>query len=161
MQLIIVTGLSGSGKSIAIRVLEDCGYYCVDNLPVDFLKEVALGLKDHGHKKVAMAIDARSRLNLASAEEQVNALKCAGCDVRPLFLTASTPALIARFSETRRRHPLTISAEESGTGLTLSEAVEKELPYSFWRRPLRARGFEGALGRLPRLQAQPKTGHSR
>ena len=97
MQLIIVTGLSGSGKSIAIRVLEDCGYYCVDNLPVDFLKEVALGLKDHGHKKVAMAIDARSRLNLASAEEQVNALKRAGCDVRPLFLTASTPALIARF----------------------------------------------------------------
>ena len=138
MQLIIVTGLSGSGKSIAIRVLEDCGYYCVDNLPVDFLKEVALGLKDHGHKKVAMAIDARSRLNLASAEEQVNALKCAGCDVRPLFLTASTPALIARFSETRRRHPLTISAEESGTGLTLSEAVEKErellapiAPYSY------------------------------
>ena len=105
MQLIIVTGLSGSGKSITIRVLEDCGYYCVDNLPVDFLKEVALGLKDHGHKKVAMAIDARSRLNLASAEEQVNALKRAGCDVRPLFLTASTPALIARFSETRRRHP--------------------------------------------------------
>lgn len=138
MQLIIVTGLSGSGKSIAIRVLEDCGYYCVDNLPVDFLKEVALGLKDHGHKKVAMAIDARSRLNLASAEEQVNALKCAGCDVRPLFLTASTPALIARFSETRRRHPLTISAEESGTGLMLSEAVEKErellapiAPYSY------------------------------
>ena len=85
-----------------------------------------------------MAIDARSRLNLASAEEQVNALKCAGCDVRPLFLTASTPALIARFSETRRRHPLTISAEESGTGLTLSEAVEKErellapiAPYSY------------------------------
>ena len=59
MRLVIVTGLSGAGKSVAIRQLEDSGYYCVDNLPVPFIEEVALDLKQHGYQRVAMAIDAR------------------------------------------------------------------------------------------------------
>ena len=126
MRLVIVTGLSGAGKSVAIRQLEDSGYYCVDNLPVPFIEEVALDLKQHGYQRVAMAIDARSRMNLEELRDHLEALQKAGVDVKSLFLTASVTTLIQRFSETRRRHPLTIPTEAGTAGLTLSEAVKKE-----------------------------------
>ena len=90
-QLIIVTGLSGSGKSIAIRQLEDSGYYCLDNLPADFLQSVVAHLAQHGLKKLAVSIDARSQVNLETARSAMQQLAGAGCDVRVLFLTASTP----------------------------------------------------------------------
>ncbi len=126
MRLVIVTGLSGAGKSVAIRQLEDSGYYCVDNLPVPFINEVALDLQQHGYQRVAMAIDARSRMNLAELKTGLDNLVAAGVEVRSLFLTASIPTLIQRFSETRRRHPLTIPGADSEAGLTLAEAVKKE-----------------------------------
>ena len=126
MRLVIVTGLSGAGKSVAIRQLEDSGYYCVDNLPVPFIEEVALDLKQHGYQRVAMAIDARSRMNLEELRDHLEALQKAGVDVKSLFLTASVTTLIQRFSETRRRHPLTIPTEAGAAGLTLAEAVKKE-----------------------------------
>ena len=122
-RVIIVTGLSGSGKSIAIRQLEDSGYYCIDNLPSDFLSIVVVDLARHGHTRIAVSIDARSQLNLAAAQVEFDKLKAEGFDVRVLFLTASTPELVQRFSETRRRHPLTII---NGSTLSLSEAISRE-----------------------------------
>ena len=116
MKLIIVTGLSGSGKSVAIRQLEDSGYYCIDNLPLSFLIPVAKALQQT-QDYVAFAVDARSDFEGYAPEkliEELNAQK--DWDVRVLFLTASTQELIQRFSETRRRHPLTLrfSATPSG-----------------------------------------------
>lgn len=125
-QLIIVTGLSGSGKSIAIRQLEDSGYYCLDNLPADFLQSVVTHLAEHGNKRLAVSIDARSQLNLQTAKEAITHLQEQGCDVRVLFLTASTPELVRRFSETRRRHPLTGSKENGTADRTLDEAIGLE-----------------------------------
>ena len=122
-RVIIVTGLSGSGKSIAIRQLEDSGYYCIDNLPSDFLSIVVVDLARHGHTRIAVSIDARSQLNLAAAQVEFDKLKAEGFDVRVLFLTASTPELVQRFSETRRRHPLTIV---NGSTLSLSEAISRD-----------------------------------
>ena len=126
LRLVIVTGLSGAGKSVAIRQLEDSGYYCVDNLPVDFITKVVRDLQQHGYERVAMAIDARSRMNLDLLKKALDELSKSGVDVRSLFLTASVPTLIQRFSETRRRHPLTLAAADTGNGLTLAEAVKRE-----------------------------------
>jgi len=119
MQLVLVSGLSGSGKSIALDVLEDAGFYCVDNLPATLL-DGALGfLLDAGHERIAVSVDARSAA-LSSLPERLAALKGRGIDVRLLFLEAGAATLLKRFSETRRRHPL------AGAGLTLGEAIERE-----------------------------------
>lgn len=119
MQIILVSGLSGAGKSIALDVLEDGGYYCVDNLPATLLMDVVSFLADAGHERVAVSVDARSTA-LAALPENVARLKARGADCRVLFLEANPPALVRRFSETRRRHPLTVE------GLTLAEAIERE-----------------------------------
>jgi UPF0042 nucleotide-binding protein len=119
MQLILVSGLSGSGKSIALDVLEDAGFYCIDNLPASLLDDVLAFVSGVGHDRVAVAVDARSAA-LASLTEQVGALKARGIDCRLLFLEATAPTLLRRYSETRRRHPL------AGAGLTLAEAIEQE-----------------------------------
>ena len=118
-ELIVVSGLSGSGKSIALKVLEDAGYYCVDNLPATLLLEVADFLAlEAGQERVAISVDARSA-SLPALPENVERLKSRGFDCRVLYLEANTPTLLRRFSETRRRHPL------SGE-LTLPEAIERE-----------------------------------
>ncbi|MGA7984026.1 MAG: RNase adapter RapZ [Burkholderiales bacterium] len=119
MQLILVSGLSGSGKSIALNVLEDGGYYCVDNLPATLLVQVADFLQEAGHERVAVSVDARSAA-LPALPENVSRLKARGIDCRVLFLEASVQTLLRRFSETRRRHPLTVA------GLALAEAIERE-----------------------------------
>lgn len=126
MQLILVTGLSGSGKSIAIRQLEDSGYYCVDNLPAEFLLPVARRLAISNETRAAVAIDGRSIATLEETVSALEVLRSEGFDVRVLFLTASIEALIQRFSETRRRHPFSIRAEHTGHTLTLREAVQSE-----------------------------------
>jgi RNase adapter protein RapZ len=113
-----VSGLSGSGKSIALKVLEDAGYYCVDNLPATLLLEVVDFLREAGHERVAVSVDARSAA-LAALPERIARLKERGVDCRVLYLEANTPALLRRFSETRRRHPL-------GGQQTLPEAIERE-----------------------------------
>ena len=119
MNLVLVSGLSGSGKSIALHVLEDDGYYCVDNLPATLLLEVVDFLADAGHDRVAVSIDARSAA-LPALPEHLARLRERGFDCRVLYLEASSATLLRRFSETRRRHPL------AATGLTLSEAIERE-----------------------------------
>ena len=126
MKLIIVTGLSGSGKSVAIRQLEDSGYYCIDNLPLSFIVLVANALRE-SQEFVAFAIDARSDFTRAQDPDVLlKELKAQGWDVKILFLTASTDELIQRFSETRRRHPLTLRLTDDGQKVTLSEVIEKE-----------------------------------
>jgi RNase adapter protein RapZ len=119
MQLILVSGLSGSGKSIALNVLEDAGHYCVDNLPGTLLLEVVDFLAEAGHDKAAISVDARSAA-LAALPEHLAALRQRGVDCRVLYLEARTPTLLRRFSETRRRHPL------ASATLSLSEAIERE-----------------------------------
>ncbi len=126
MQLILVTGLSGSGKSIAIRRLEDCGCYCIDNLPAEFLLPVARSLKASGTRAAAVAIDARSHASFESTAGTLKKLEGEGFDIRVLFLTATTPEIIRRFSETRRRHPLSTLAEDADQEVTLQEAIKLE-----------------------------------
>ncbi len=141
MHLIVVSGLSGSGKSIALNVLEDAGYYCVDNLPATLLLEVVDFLADAGHDKAAISVDARSAA-LPALPENIAALKARSVDCRVLYLEAGTPSLLRRFSETRRRHPL------AGANLPLSEAIERE-------RTLLAR--VAALGhRIDTSELQPR-----
>jgi len=119
VQLVLVSGLSGSGKSIALRVLEDAGYYCVDNLPANFLMETVDFLADAGHERAAVSVDARSAA-LPALPEHIAELSRRGVDCRVLYLEANPAALLRRFSETRRRHPL------AGPGMTLAEAIERE-----------------------------------
>jgi UPF0042 nucleotide-binding protein len=123
VQLVLVSGLSGSGKSIALDVLEDSGYYCVDNLPATLLLDVARFLYDGGQDRVAVSVDARS-VALASLPKHLEALKALGAETRVLFLEASAETLLRRFSETRRSHPLAGSGPAKG--LTLGEAIERE-----------------------------------
>ena len=123
MQLVLLSGLSGSGKSIALDVLEDSGYYCVDNLPATLLLDVVRFLGDAGHDRVAISVDARS-VALSSLPEHLAALKARGVQTSLLFLEASGATLLRRFSETRRSHPLAGSGP--APGLTLNEAIERE-----------------------------------
>jgi len=111
--------MSGSGKSIALTVLEDAGYYCVDNLPAALLAEVVRFLAEAGHAHVAVSVDARS-VALSALPKSLAALRARGINSRLLYLEASQQSLLRRFSETRRRHPL------AGQGLTVAEAIERE-----------------------------------
>jgi UPF0042 nucleotide-binding protein len=120
MQLVLISGLSGSGKSIALNVLEDSGYYCVDNLPGQLLQESAELLRRAGHERVAVSIDARTGDSLERVPEYVAALKKQGVDLRLLFLDAKNDTLIRRFAETRRRHPLATGSR------TLEECLARE-----------------------------------
>ena len=126
MQLTLVTGLSGSGKSIAIRQLEDSGCYCIDNLPAEFLLPVAESLAASGTRSAAVAIDARSHATFEGTLKTLDTLKGKGFDIRVLFLTASSAELVRRFSETRRRHPLSTHAQHLAQEVTLQEAIGKE-----------------------------------
>ncbi len=128
MRIILITGISGSGKSVALNALEDGGYYCVDNLPPRFLPDLAAYLASEGQQRLAVAIDARSSLSLDEVPDIINRLS-RDYDLRVLFLNASTQSLIQRFSETRRRHPLSGSpVQEANVGMLnlLGEAIERE-----------------------------------
>ena len=120
MQLILITGLSGSGKSVALNVLEDAGFYYVDNLPARLLPQTVGFLAGAGHPRAALSIELRSAEVLAELPRQLADFRARGHDVRVLFLEAKTDTLIKRFSETRRRHPL------SDDGRTLTECIERE-----------------------------------
>jgi UPF0042 nucleotide-binding protein len=106
MRIVLITGISGSGKSVALNVLEDLGYYCVDNLPPALLPHLVSTLVGEGLRSLAVAVDARSAESLATLPTDVAHLREEGHDVRVMFLTANTHSLVARFSETRRSHPL-------------------------------------------------------
>lgn len=120
MQLILISGLSGSGKSIALKALEDSGYYCVDNLPPTLLTPTMAFYRDHGYQHIAISVDTRGGPTLAALPDAMREVAEQGVDVRLLFLEAKTETLVNRFSETRRRHPL------SGPGLTVAECIRQE-----------------------------------
>ncbi|KAA8919451.1 MULTISPECIES: RNase adapter RapZ [Xanthomonas] len=121
--LVIVSGLSGSGKSVALKTFEDLDYYCVDNLPVELLPAFVKSLvrEDAGPSKLAVGIDVRSRhSDLSQLSRWREAVAQFGLDARLLFFDANDEALIKRYADTRRRHPL------SRQGLSLPEAIERE-----------------------------------
>jgi UPF0042 nucleotide-binding protein len=120
VQIVLVSGLSGSGKSIAVAVLEDAGYYCVDNLPLAMLQPLVDYLTREGHTRIAIAIDARSSASFAQLPQIAEMLRRQGADLRVIFLEAKTLTLVQRFSETRRRHPL------SSDTVSLQEAIQFE-----------------------------------
>lgn len=128
IDLILITGMSGSGKSIALSALEDLGYYCVDNLPPELLEAFIEVEQTHRVEKVAIAMDVRSGVSLPGLPGQLRALRQhPGRQVRltTLFLDADTDTLVRRFSETRRRHPLSLNPEDVQRG-ALVEAIEQE-----------------------------------
>ncbi len=120
MQLIVISGLSGSGKSIALNVLEDSGYYCVDNLPAKLLTGLTQFLAQEGYERVAVSIDVRSGATLSELPGYLNELRKNGVEVHLGFLDAKTDTLVKRYSETRRRHPLADDMR------TLPESIELE-----------------------------------
>jgi len=104
-RLVVITGLSGSGKSTGARALEDAGFFVVDNLPLPLLPDF-LALTDRGYRHVAVVVDARSRDFLSGVQTILDSLKLSGMAPEVLFFEASDAELVRRFSETRRRHPL-------------------------------------------------------
>jgi UPF0042 nucleotide-binding protein len=121
-QLIIVTGLSGSGKSIALRALEDSGYYCIDNLPATMLPSLSEHLTTVNHNLVAISIDSRSAA-IETLPAYIELLKSQNVDTRVLYLESNVETLVKRFSETRRKHPLS----KDTTTLAESIAFERDL----------------------------------
>ncbi|MFO0577131.1 MAG: RNase adapter RapZ [Polyangia bacterium] len=106
MRILVVTGVSGAGKSTALRALEDVGFYCVDNLPLPLLNQFVTLLGQSGQQQAALVIDAREGEYLAGFRAAMADLRAAGHDLEVLFLDAPDDVLLRRFSETRRRHPL-------------------------------------------------------
>lgn len=125
LEIVLITGMSGSGKSVALHALEDAGYYCVDNLPPELLTPFAALDKQHGARKVAIAMDVRSATSLPLVPKQLRQLRAQGVAVQSLFLDANTDTLVRRFSETRRLHPLSRS-DASDQHRALVEAIELE-----------------------------------
>jgi UPF0042 nucleotide-binding protein len=126
MQLVVLSGVSGSGKSVALKALEDAGYFCVDNLPADLIEPLANYAKERREERVAISADARSRESLGRLPELVEKERARGTDVRVIFLDANDQSLVRRFSETRRPHPL------MQEGLTLPEAIAEERRLLSW-----------------------------
>jgi UPF0042 nucleotide-binding protein len=133
LEAVLITGMSGSGKSVALRALEDAGYYCVDNLPPELLLPFVALEQQNNAQRVAIAMDVRSATSLPLVPDQLKALRSQGVIVRPLFLDATTDTLVRRFSETRRRHPLSSNRaavegdEPGGDGQhALVDAIELE-----------------------------------
>jgi UPF0042 nucleotide-binding protein len=124
LRLVIISGVSGSGKSVALHVLEDLGFYCVDNIPVALLKPFVDELvwrKDPAFENVGIGLDARSRASdLAHVPTLVQTLREGGLAVEIIFLQTDNKVLLSRFSETRRKHPL------SDEKTSLEEAIAKE-----------------------------------
>ena len=120
MHILIISGLSGSGKSIALNLLEDAAYYCVDNLPPQLLQPLVDQLGQQGYGKIAVAIDIRGGGGIETLPQQLDTLRAQKHDVQFLFLDSKTETLRKRYSETRRRHPL--ASDER----TLSESIAEE-----------------------------------
>jgi RNase adapter protein RapZ len=106
MEIVLITGMSGSGKSVALHALEDAGYFCVDNLPPELLLPFVALEQKHRAQRLAIAVDVRSASSLHQVPELLETLRQQGIDVKSLFLDATTDTLVHRYSETRRKHPL-------------------------------------------------------
>ena len=134
MKIVLFTGMSGSGKSVALNVLEDAGYFCIDNLPVAFLGQAVKNLAAQSQTLLAVAADARTAGSLTNLAATLHEIRTAGHELKVLFLNARDEILVQRYSETRRRHPLSHSLgralgqsiSESGSTQTLLECILKE-----------------------------------
>lgn len=127
LELVVITGMSGSGKSVALRALEDAGYYCVDNLPPELLLSFVALEERIQARRVAIAMDVRSAQSLPLVPTDLRELRQRGIEVRSLFLDSTTDTLVRRFSETRRRHPLSaLSDAAADLQRALVEAIELE-----------------------------------
>ncbi|HEY9239134.1 MAG TPA: RNase adapter RapZ [Burkholderiaceae bacterium] len=126
--MVLVSGISGSGKSVALHALEDAGFFCVDNLPPELLREFLRLEHDRQERRLAIAVDVRSAGSLPHLLPLIQQLRGEGIAVQVIFLDASTDALVRRFSETRRPHPLSSEARASGadTRHALVDAIEIE-----------------------------------
>ena len=127
MRLILVSGVSGSGKSVALHMLEDLEYYCMDNIPAALLKPFishTLRSTDNLYNRVAVGLDARNtRAEIATVPALITELRASGIACEMLFLTASDESLLRRYAETRRNHPLS----RDGMGLRESIALERDV----------------------------------
>jgi UPF0042 nucleotide-binding protein len=140
LALVILTGISGSGKSVALHALEDAGYYCIDNLPPELLGSLIALEEQRLTPRLAVAIDIRSAQSLSTLPAQLQTLnQRAGLELKTIFLDASADTLLRRFSETRRMHPLTMRQAQKKNPLQktfeegqptpaspLAEAIEQE-----------------------------------
>ena len=130
MKVVLVTGMSGSGKSVALNVLEDSGYLCIDNLPAVFLEQTVQHLHEQGQKQLAIAVDARTAGSLRHLAKSLEELRKAGHPLQVIFLNARDDTLLQRYSETRRRHPLsrefTDSVSEEAAVPTLQDCIRLE-----------------------------------
>jgi UPF0042 nucleotide-binding protein len=124
-EVVLVTGISGSGKSVALHALEDAGYFCVDNLPPELLREFVRLEHARDTHRIAVAVDVRAARSLPALVPLMDEMRAEGVLIRSLFLDASTDALVRRFSETRRPHPLANPAA-SDTQHALIDAIELE-----------------------------------
>ncbi len=129
MEIVLITGMSGSGKSVALNALEDAGYFCVDNLPPELLLSlVALERQQHA-RRLAIAIDVRSATSLPLLPQHFATLRQQGVAIKSLFLDASTDTLVRRYSESRRKHPLSqksARATDFDQQRALVDAIEQE-----------------------------------
>lgn len=126
LRLVVITGLSGAGKSHALKCFEDVGYFCVDNLPPDLIPSLLDSARARGEQRVAISADARSRDQLASLPAIVEKERGRGTDVRVVFLDSSDESLVRRFNESRRPHPL------AGQGRELKDAIAEERRLLGW-----------------------------
>ena len=125
MEIVLITGMSGSGKSVALRALEDYGFYCVDNLPPELLIPFVELEQERNEERVAIAIDVRSANSLPLMPDQLMKLTNMGFKTTSIFLDSSSDTLLRRYSETRRRHPLSGRVASEGE-LALTESIEFE-----------------------------------
>ena len=155
MEIVLITGMSGSGKSVALRALEDSGFYCVDNLPPELLIPFAELEKNQKEERVAIAIDVRSASSLPMMPGQLQTLKSLGFKITPIFLDASSDTLLRRYSESRRRHPLSgRNATEGELALTESIEYEREL---LSRLREKSHIIDTSFLRAPQLQSYVKS----
>lgn len=144
-ELVLITGMSGSGKSVALHALEDAGYYCIDNLPPELLlPSIALDRRA-SNQKIAIAVDVRSASSLPLLPDILSAIRQQGVALQVIFLDTATDVLVRRFSETRRRHPLASGSGANGDD-ALAQIIQKE---------------RDLLGRLRELAHVIDTSHSR
>ncbi len=157
LELVLITGMSGSGKSVALHALEDAGYYCVDNLPPPLLLDFIALQSGEQAGRVAIAMDVRSAKGLPMVPGQLGKLRAQGVGVKTLFLDATTDTLVRRYSETRRKHPLSQTDTMPGDDRrALADAIELERSLL---ADMRAQSYviDSSMIRAAQLQAYVKS----
>ncbi len=158
MEIVLITGMSGSGKSVALHALEDAGFYCVDNLPPELLLPFIELEQKHQARRIAIAMDVRSAQSLHLVPDQLKALRAQGIGIKSLFLDANTDTLVRRYSESRRKHPLSQSDATHGEldeRRALVDAIELERQLLTVLRE-QAHVIDSSIIRAAQLQAYVK-----